>query len=132
MDSPTIPFDDASFDAVFAWQVLYYNNWNTLRASLIEINRVLRTDGLFLGTMAAPGDYSHTHGVLQADGTFRSEVPGQEGATVVILPAEEISKFFSGKNLITGYFGFEFGERHGKHWIVSYQKQSSASACPAV
>ena len=38
MDSPTIPFDDGSFDAVFAWQVLYYNNWQTL-ASLPDRNQ---------------------------------------------------------------------------------------------
>lgn len=38
----TIPFETSCFDAVIAWQVLYYNDWQTLGQALAEINRVLR------------------------------------------------------------------------------------------
>ncbi|MFD0696242.1 class I SAM-dependent methyltransferase [Paenibacillus sp. GCM10027628] len=120
--SGKIPFVDNSFDVVIAWQVLYYNNWDTFRDAMSEIERVLRPGGIFLGTMAAVGDYSHTHSIVVGDSIYRSTVPGQEGATLIILDEQELEECFPGRNLVKGYFGFQFGERHGKHWVISYEK----------
>ena len=117
-----IPFEDCKFDAVIAWLVLYYNDWETFNEAMAEINRVLRPGGLFLGTMAAVGDYSHSHSVAVGNGVFRSTVPGQEGATLLIVDEADLEKCFPHKNITTGAFGFNFRERHAKHWIVSYEK----------
>ena len=59
-----IPFEDGKFDVVIAWLVLYYNDWNGFHKAMDEINRVLKPGGVFLGTMCAVGDYSHSHSVL--------------------------------------------------------------------
>jgi SAM-dependent methyltransferase len=117
-----IPFADETFDAVIAWQVLYYNTWDTLREAVAEIDRVLKPGGLFLGTMAASGDYSHTHSIPIGDGLFRSTVAGQEGSTVIILDETDLGRCFPGKVLTKGQFNFEFGPRHSKHWVVSWEK----------
>jgi len=117
-----IPFEADYFDAVIAWQVLYYNNWQTLREALAEIDRVLRPGGTFLGTMAAVGDYSHTHSVPVGDFVFRSAVLDQEGSTILIVDRDGLQRCFPGRSLTTGYFGFQFAERCSKHWVVSYQK----------
>lgn len=117
-----IPFEDSQFDVVLAWLVLYYNDWDSSRQAMSEIHRVLKPGGIFLGTMAAPGDYSHTHSIPLGDGVFRSTVPGQEGSTVMILEEDALKRCFPGRDVTIGNFGYQFGERHARHWIVSYEK----------
>lgn len=119
----TIPFADNSFDAVIAWQVLYYNTWDTLKKAAEEIDRVLRPGGLFLGTMAAPGDISHASSKSLGDGLYESQVPGQEGAIVLIVGEDELSRCFPGKRLKIGSFNQAFdGSFDSRHWVVSYEK----------
>jgi len=117
-----IPFEDGKFDVVIAWLVLYYNDWNCFHKAMEEINRVLKPGGVFLGTMCAVGDYSHSHSTSLGNGVYRSTVPGQEGATLLILEEKDLQKCFPDRKLTTGHYGFQFGERHSKHWIVSYEK----------
>ncbi len=117
-----LPFEDNKFDVVIAWLVLCYNDWDSFQKAMDEINRVLKPGGVFLGTMAAFGDYSHTHSVPLGDGVFRSTVAGQAGTTVIIVEEDELPECFPDRELSTGYLGFSFGERHSKHWIVSYKK----------
>lgn len=122
----TIPFPDEHFDAVIAWQVLYYNDWSGFKAAMREINRVLRPGGIFLGTMGAVGDYSHTHSRPLGDSLYESTVPGQEGAVVMILEEEQLEKCFPGEKLTIGQFGYSFGSFHGRHWIISYEKGANS------
>lgn len=119
-----LPFPDESFDAVVAWQVLYYNDWSGFRIAMQEINRVLRKGGIFLGTMGAIGDFSHTHSRSLGDSLYESTVPGQEGAVVIILDEDQLQDCFPGERLRTGHYSHSFGDRHGKHWVVSYEKGS--------
>lgn len=122
IENGDIPFPDGHFDAVIAWQVLYYNDWSGFRAAMKEINRVLRPGGIFLGTMGAAGDYSHTHSHSLGDSLYESTVPGQEGAVVIILEEDQLEACFPGEKLTTGQFSYNFGSFHGKHWIISYEK----------
>ncbi len=117
-----LPFEDNKFDVVIAWLVLYYNDWDGFYKAMDEINRVLKPGGVFLGTMCSVGDYSHTHSVALGDGMFRSTVVGQEGATLLVLEEAELQKCFPGRQITKGQFSFQFGERHAKHWVVSYEK----------
>lgn len=119
----TIPYPDESFDVVVAWQVLIYNDWPGFRFAMKEINRVLRPGGIFLGTMGAVGDFSHTHSRPLGNSLYESTVPGQEGAVVMILEEHQLEECFPGEKLSTGQFSYNFGAFHGKHWIVSYEKQ---------
>ena len=52
-----LPFENDCFDAVIAWQVLYYNNWESFFLAVQEIERVLRPGGIFVMTMAGGGMY---------------------------------------------------------------------------
>lgn len=121
-DNGLIPFENETFDVVLAWQVLYYNDWEHFNIALEEINRVLKPGGIFIGTMGAPGDFSHTHSVHLGDKVYRSNVPGQEGEIILILDEVDLHKYFVGKKVVIGQFGYQFGERHGRHWIIQYEK----------
>jgi tellurite methyltransferase len=46
-----LPYDDASFDHVVSWNVIYHGDEEILRVTIAEIARVLRPGGTFLGTM---------------------------------------------------------------------------------
>jgi cyclopropane fatty-acyl-phospholipid synthase-like methyltransferase len=118
----TIPFEDNQFDAVVAWEVLSYNDWSTLSQAVREIERVLKPGGTFLGTITAVGDFSQTHSISLGDGLCQSTVPGQEGCTVICIEEDQLGRCFPGRNLTTGYTSFQFGERHSKVWIVSFEK----------
>ncbi|MBI2024680.1 MAG: class I SAM-dependent methyltransferase [Candidatus Harrisonbacteria bacterium] len=49
--SSALPFQDGFFDIVVAWQSIYYNDENGLKAILKEINRALKPKGQFLSSM---------------------------------------------------------------------------------
>jgi SAM-dependent methyltransferase len=118
-----IPHDDGFFDIVVAWQVLYYNTWETLRPAVKEIDRVLRPGGIFLGTMAAPGDASHLHSKPLGNSVYVSNIAGQEGATLLIVDKDQLPQIFSKKSLKTGQFIQSFeGLATNSHWVVSYEK----------
>ncbi|PIQ55542.1 MAG: hypothetical protein COW02_02885 [Comamonadaceae bacterium CG12_big_fil_rev_8_21_14_0_65_59_15] len=118
----TLPFDDASFDAVIAWQVLYYNNWESFFTAIREIERVLRPRGVFIGTMAGVGDISHQMGKPLGDCEYISGVPGQEGAHLLIVEKEDLQRCFPNRLITVGEFYYQFDAAQSRHFIVSYQK----------
>lgn len=117
-----LPFEQNSFDAVIAWQVLYYNNWSGLHAAIHEIERVLRPGGIFIGTMAGVGDISHKLGKALGDCEYISGAPGQEGAHLIILDKHELNRCFPGMEITIGEFNYQYGEVQSHHFIISYQK----------
>jgi SAM-dependent methyltransferase len=117
-----LPFPDAQFDAVLAWQVLYYNTWGTLRAAVQEIERVLRPGGRFVGTMAGTGDVSHVHATALGDCEYISTVPGQEDARLLIVDKADLPRCFSDRNISVGEFQYQFGKVRSRHFIVTYER----------
>jgi SAM-dependent methyltransferase len=116
-----LPFDDNSFDAVIAWQVLY-NNWDSFHSAMREIERVLRPGGTFIGTMAGVNDVSHQMGRSIGDCEYISGVPGQEGAHLLILEKNELQRCFPNRSITVGEFYYQFGDALSRHFIAAYQK----------
>lgn len=46
-----LPFQDASFDHVLSWNVIYHGDEDILLRTIAEIRRVLKPGGTYLGTM---------------------------------------------------------------------------------
>ena len=122
IEKGVIPFGNGEFDVVVAWQVLYYNDWDTLGAAVKEIDRVIRPGGVFLGTMAAVGDISSRTGTSLGDSLYESTVPGQAGARTLVLERVQLSRCFPNRELTIGEFGIEFLNTQSRHWIVSYTR----------
>ena len=59
--SQNIPFPDEHFDAVIMSEVLEHLDDLVLEATLSEIHRVLRRDGMFLGTVPARENLADSH-----------------------------------------------------------------------
>ena len=126
LDGGKLPFDNDSFDAVIAWQVLYYNNWQSLYSAMLEIERVLRPGGLFIGTMAGTNDVSHQMGKPLGDCEYISGVPGQEGAHLLIVEKHELQRCFPNRSITVGEFYYQFGDAISRHFIASYQKPGNS------
>ena len=121
---PGLPLPWASdyFDAVIAWQVLYYNDWDSWRAVFHELDRVLRPGGVFICATAAPGDISQIIAEPLGGGLYRSSVPGQEGCILAIPDEIGIAECFAVRTIELGEFSYRLGEIVTRHWIVIYRK----------
>jgi SAM-dependent methyltransferase len=117
-----LPWESEFFDAVVAWQVLYYNDWDSWRRVFSELDRVLRPGGVFIGATAAPGDISQTMSEALGGGLYRSKVPGQEGCILAIPDEPEIANCFPGREIELGEFSYRLGEIVSRHWVVVYRK----------
>ncbi len=122
MKDGIIPFDNSTFGCVLAWQVLCYNDWESLEWVLSEINRVLMDGGLFLAAMKAPGDCSHLNSIPLGDCVYQSKMPGQEGAIFLVLNESQLGRCFPVDSLKIGKFGYSFNNDESWHWIISYEK----------
>jgi len=71
-----LPFDDASFDFVLSWNVIYHGNLGDVGHRLGEIWRVLKPGALFQGTMLTTRNSNYGVGRAIAPDTF--VVDGQE------------------------------------------------------
>jgi len=47
----TLPFDDASLDAILSFNVIYHGNGDTVSRAIAETRRSLRIGGIFFGTL---------------------------------------------------------------------------------
>ena len=117
-----LPFEDGRFDAAYAWQVLYYNDLQGWKASVAELERVCKRGALILVATAAPGDVSQTDSTPLEEFTYRlSSTTGQGGCIVTIPDRDALPRFFSGRDLEIGEFGFRFRGTSSRHWIVTYR-----------
>jgi SAM-dependent methyltransferase len=118
----TLPWSASHFDAVIAWQVLCYNNWDSWRFAVDELERVLRPGGVFICATTAPGDISQTMAENLGDGLYRSRVPGQEGCILVVPDETQLGRCFPGREFELGEFGYRIGKTVARHWLVVYRK----------
>ncbi len=116
-----LPYEDNYFDVVVAWQVLAYNNLKSFDDVMGEISRVLKPGGIFIGTMTAVGDISHTMSEKIGDYLYISKVPNQEGATCIIVDKHEVHQFFKNKEIEIGEYYFDLGGIKARHWVVTYE-----------
>ena len=121
--SPELPYPDETFDAVLAWGVLEYNDWNGFAQAVSEIERIMREGGIFLAAINAPGDAKQLMGNPLGNGLYSlREESGQGNAIVLILERDQLQKCFPNQNLTIGFYEHSFDGNQAKHWIVSFRK----------
>jgi SAM-dependent methyltransferase len=117
-------FADAYFDVGYAWQVLYYNDRDDWTSMVGELERITKPGGLILVATAAPGDISQVEAEPLGNYMYRSKVSGQEGRILAIPDRRALPRFFPGRHLDVGEFGFQFGTITTRHWIISYRVEN--------
>jgi SAM-dependent methyltransferase len=116
-----LPYAQNHFDAVYAWQVLCYNDQRGWASAVRELERVTKPRGLIIVATAAPGDISQVQAEPLGDDMYRSRVPGQEGCVLLIPGKPALAGLFPGRQIETGEFGFRFADTTARYWIVAYR-----------
>ena len=121
-----LPFEDARFDHVLSWNVIYHGDEDVLLRTIAEIRRVLKPGGSFLGTMLSKRRLPHE----------RAAYPGREiGRNAWVFDAPGTDKvhphyFCSAAELLALFSGFEclslVDREHEKpgswHWHVTMER----------
>ncbi len=125
-DFATLPWPDATFDAVLDIEALYANRLATIRASIAEVRRVLKPKGAFFAklfgtatTGFGTGQELETHG-------FACPIEGPCAGQVVahFFDEAEIGSLFAGFAEIVLDWTSRSDRRHGWtvfEWLVSAQ-----------
>jgi tellurite methyltransferase len=96
-----LPWDDASFDYVLSWHVLYHGDGESARQAIIEVYRVLRPRGLFQGTMLSKRNHRFGEGVEIRPNTFVIEGSGEKAHPHFYCSEQELIDLLAGFALLT-------------------------------
>lgn len=121
-----LPFEDASFDHVLSWNVIYHGDEDILLQTISEIRRVLKPGGTYLGTMLSKRRLPHE----------QAKYPGREisrNAWVFDAPGTDKIHphyFCSAAELLALFSGFEVlnlqDREHEKpgswHWHITAER----------
>jgi SAM-dependent methyltransferase len=69
-DMQSIPFAAASFDAILSIQVLYHATRSGMQTALAGIERLLKPDGLFIGSFLSTRAWKHDEGEMLESETW--------------------------------------------------------------
>ncbi len=74
-----LPYEDAFFDFVLSWNVIYHGNLHETRQAISEIGRVLKLNGFFQGTFLTKRNLYYGKGTRIAEDTYiHNEVDEKE------------------------------------------------------
>jgi SAM-dependent methyltransferase len=100
-----LPFPDASFDHVLAWNVVYHGDEAVVRRTMSEIARVLRPRGTFMATMLSarrlPVEQAKAKGREISRNTWVFEGPGDKVHPHYFCTAPDLLSLLWGFEVIT-------------------------------
>jgi len=94
-----LPYPDATFDFVLAWNVIYHGDRDVVSRAIAEIRRVLRPGGLYQGTMLSKRDTLFGQGTEVASDTFVLDDVSDKAHPHFYCNAAELVALFAGFEL---------------------------------
>ena len=116
-----LPYDDASFDYVLAFNVIYHGDRPIVVRAIEEIRRVLKPSGLYQGTMLSKRDSSRLKGREISPDTFVNQSSDDKDHPHFYCNAEELMALFSGFELIS-LFDKEHSRAGSWHWHLCAER----------
>jgi tellurite methyltransferase len=118
----SLPYPDNFFDYIVAWNVIYHGTPDIVMRSIGEIRRVLRTGGLFQGTLLSKRDAYYGKGRQIDRNTFILETDDEEKSHPhFYCSAEELLLLFRDFELISLHLCEQ--KRQGSfHWNCVLEK----------
>ena len=120
-----IPYRDQFFDFIVACHSCYYvNEGSTFNENLVELSRVLRTEGVFIASLPMRDNFIFNDAELLSDGHYRitKDPYGIRKGTIhkTFINEDEIIEIFSPyyKDLSIGYINDNYYGINVKMWII--------------
>ena len=120
-----IPYKDQFFDFIVACHSCYYvNEGSTFNENLVELSRVLRTEGVFIASLPMRDNFIFNDAELLSDGHYRitKDPYGIRKGTIhkTFINEDEIIEIFSPyyKDLSIGYINDNYYGINVKMWII--------------
>lgn len=120
-DVTELPYPDASFDAVLAYNVVYHGTEDDLRSCLAEVRRVLRPAGRYASTMLSKRNAEYGRGTEIAPNTFVQ--PGATDDKVhphLYCDAADLVRLHSGLELL-GCRDISQSSPDSYHWYCEFE-----------
>lgn len=100
-----LSFEDASFDHVLSWNVIYHGDEDIVAQSIAEIARVLKPGGTFMGTMLSarrlPVEQARTKGREISRNTWVFEGTGDKVHPHYFCNARDLLALFAGFEVLS-------------------------------
>ncbi|SHI16816.1 Methyltransferase domain-containing protein [Sporobacter termitidis DSM 10068] len=128
-DMLNLPFGDAGFDCVMAYNVIYHTDTAGFVAALSEITRVLKPGGELYITLISKNSQSFLNAAPEAyvdDNTvLRSDNPTEHNVPHFFVGGEDIGKYFTGYTLINPPVEQRFhdNDRGSSHFVILAEKK---------
>ena len=109
-----LPFEDASFDYVLAWNVIYHGDGDVVRQTFSEIRRVLRPAGILQGTMLSKRNELYGQGREVRPNNFVVDDGGEKAHAHFYCNAAKLIELLNGFELfeLRDRVHFEPGHYH--------------------
>jgi SAM-dependent methyltransferase len=127
-EEAVLPFQKEYFDLIIAWQVLYYNSFESLVRVLRTIKGLLKPGGVFISTMPRMQDISVTNSISLNNYEYKMNVNmgNQSGSIILALPTEKdihtvYNEFMNRK---IGYFETKIDDIVASHWVIYGEKNN--------
>jgi tellurite methyltransferase len=120
----TVPFAGATFDAVLSIHVLYHATRAGMLGSMAEITRVLRRDGLFVGTLLSTRTWKYGEGEALEPKTFVQVRGPEAGVPHHYCDEDEARSLLNGFKVLDLHLD-EFEDESGElqsHWEFLAQR----------
>ena len=112
-----LPFKNQEFDAVIAWQSMYYTD---VPVMLDEVWRVLKPFGKFLSSMVDPRQTKLCHTYIKENLYRPSPETGQEDEIIWALKRKNIKPLYEGYGKLARFSNFKLGYYTSKTDTVKY------------
>ncbi|WAZ21818.1 class I SAM-dependent methyltransferase [Streptomyces cinnabarinus] len=120
-DFTELPYADASFDYVLAFNVVYHADEEGLRRALKEVRRVLRPGGRYQCTMLSKRNGEYGKGDEVSPNTFRQpEAADDKVHPHLYTDAADLVRLHEGFELISA-FDAEHGKPGSQHWHCLFE-----------
>ena len=116
-----LPYADATFDYVLAFNVIYHGDRMIVERAIAEIRRVLKPTALYQGTMLSKRDTSRLSGQEISPDTFIGKSSGDKDHPHFYCNARELVGHFSGFELIS-LLDKEHSRRGSWHWHLCAER----------
>ncbi|MGD8505089.1 MAG: methyltransferase domain-containing protein [Candidatus Bathyarchaeota archaeon] len=99
-DMKSTPFVNSCFDAVICMKAIYHQKLNGIQMTISEVNRVLKTNGLFLVDFHSIRSSKHGKGIRVEANTFLQENGAEEGVLHHFVDERELQELLENFRII--------------------------------